>query len=99
RAVQLYPVMPAAVSSRGSGPIVKYHNQLPPPGIHRLHQPGSGSELLDLRDYMPGDPPRTIAWKVSARRDRLVTKEFESEVPVRATLFVDTSSSVRIPSP
>ena len=40
---------------------------------------------------MPGDPPRTIAWKVSARRDRLITKEFESEVPVRCTLFLDTS--------
>jgi uncharacterized protein (DUF58 family) len=70
-----------------------------PPGIHRLHRPGSGSELLDLRDYRPGDPPKTIAWKVSARRDRLITKEFESEVPVRCTLFVDTSSSVRLAAP
>src|SRR5262249_8641208 len=83
----------------GGGPTVKRHNELPPPGIHRLRKPGSGSELLDLRDYLPGDPPRTIAWKVSARRDRLITKEFESEVPVRCTLFVDVSSSVRVPSP
>ena len=52
--------------------------------------------MLDLRDYLPGDPPKTIAWKVSARRDRLITKEFESEVPVRCTLFVDTSNSVRV---
>jgi len=57
------------------------------------------SELLDLRDYIPGDPPKTIAWKVSARRDRLITKEFESEVPIRCTLFVDTSQSVRIGAP
>ena len=76
----------------------KRHNLLLPPGIHRFRQPGSGSELLDLRDYLPGDPPKTIAWKVSARRDRLITKEFESEVPVRCTLFVDTSSSVRVPA-
>ena len=75
----------------------KRHNQLMPPGIHRFRRPGSGSELLDLRDYLPGDPPKTIAWKVSARRDRLITKEFESEVPVRCTLFVDTSNSVRVP--
>jgi uncharacterized protein (DUF58 family) len=68
-----------------------------PPGIHRFRRPGSGSELLDLRDYLPGDPPKTIAWKVSARRDRLITKEFESEVPVRCTLFVDTSNSVCVP--
>ena len=70
----------------------------PPPGVHRLRRPGSGSELLDLRDYFPGDPPKTIAWKISARRDRLITKEFESEVPIRCTLFVDTSTSVRVPS-
>ena len=76
---------------RASSASVKRHNLLLPPGIHRFRRPGSGSELLDLRDYLPGDPPKTIAWKVSARRDRLITKEFESEVPVRCTLFVDTS--------
>jgi uncharacterized protein (DUF58 family) len=92
-------IMPSALVYKSGGPTVKRHNELPPPGIHRLHRPGSGGELLDLRDYLPGDPPRTIAWKVSARRDRLITKEFESEVPVRCTLFLDTSSSVRVPSP
>src|SRR5262249_30024371 len=38
-------------------------------------------------------------WKVSARRDRLITKEYESEVPVRCTLFIDTSDSVRLGPP
>ncbi len=92
-------ILPAALVSKSGGPTSKRHNELPPPGIHRLRQPGSGSELPDLRDYLPGDPPRTIAWKVSARCDRLITKEFESEVPVRCTLFLDSSSSVRVPSP
>src|SRR5207302_354096 len=69
-----------------------------PPGMHRLYRPGSGSELLDLRDYQPGDPPRTIAWKVSARRDKLITKELEREVPVRCTLLLDTSRSVLVPA-
>src|SRR5262249_46973757 len=100
RAPAVYPVRPAPVAElRGGLPRLKEHNQLLPPGVHRLRQPGSGSELLDLRDYQPGDPPRTIAWKVSARRDRLITKEFESEVPVRCTLFLDTSTSVRLPYP
>jgi uncharacterized protein (DUF58 family) len=98
RGVVVLRVLPALVDGEGRTASAKRHNQLPPPGIHRLRRPGSGSELLDLRDYLPGDPPRTIAWKVSARRDRLITKEFESEVPVRCTLFVDTSNSVRVPS-
>ncbi len=92
-------VLPVLAGREGQVPSRKRHNLLLPPGIHRLHRPGSGSELLDLRDYRPGDPPRTIAWKVTARRDRLITKEFESEVPVRCTLFVDTSTSVRLAAP
>jgi uncharacterized protein (DUF58 family) len=91
-------VLPPLTDTDGLRPATKRLNLLPPPGVHRLRFPGSGSELFDLRDYLPGDPPRTIAWKVSARRDRLITKVFESEVPVRCTLFVDTSSSVRVAS-
>ncbi len=92
----VYRVLPPLADAEGHTAGVKRHNLLPPPGVHRLRRPGSGSELLDLRDYLPGDPPRTIAWKASARRDRLITKEFESEVPVRCTLFVDTAQSVRL---
>jgi uncharacterized protein (DUF58 family) len=99
RRVVQYPVLPSLLDVGGSGQTVKRHNLLLPPGIHRHRRPGSGTELLDLRDYRPGDPPKTIAWKVSARRDRLMTKEFESEVPVRCTLFVDTSDSVRVGPP
>jgi uncharacterized protein (DUF58 family) len=92
-------ILPALVDQEGRPASKKRYNLLVPPGVHRLRAPGSGSELLDLRDYLPGDPPKTIAWKVSARRDRLITKEFESEVPVRCTLFLDASASVRVMTP
>jgi uncharacterized protein (DUF58 family) len=99
KAVQHYRVLPALADAKGHFPTKKRHNLLPLIGAHRHRRPGSGSELLDLRDYLPGDPPKMIAWKPSARRDRLMTKEFESEVPIRCTLFVDTSSSVRVGLP
>lgn len=99
RAVTACRVLPPLVDVRGHVATVKRFNLMPPPGQHRHRRPGAGSELLDLRDYLPGDPPKTIAWKVSARRGRLITKEFESEVPVRCTLFVDTSNSVRVGPP
>jgi uncharacterized protein (DUF58 family) len=89
-------VLPVLGGAEGPSPTTKRHNLLPPPGQHRLRRPGGSGDLLDLRDYLPGDPPKTIAWKVSARRDRLITKEFESEVPLRCTLFVDASNSVRL---
>ena len=94
-----YLVLPPLTDDEGRQRATKQFNTLPPPGIHRLRRPGSGSELLDLRDYQPGDPPKMIAWKPSARRDRLITKEFENDVPVRAVLFLDTSDSVRLGPP
>jgi uncharacterized protein (DUF58 family) len=96
---RVYRVLPPLADVCGQRPILKRFNLLPSPGVHRHLRPGSGSELLDLRDYLPGDPPRTIAWKLSARRDRLITKEFETEVPLRCTLFLDASHSVRIGPP
>jgi uncharacterized protein (DUF58 family) len=99
RDVRSYRVLPPMVDEPDHLPIIKRHNLLPLLGTHRHLRPGSGSELLDLRDYLPGDPPKMIAWKASARRDRLMTKEFESEVPVRCTLVVDASSSVRVGPP
>jgi uncharacterized protein (DUF58 family) len=92
-------VLPYPPQGRSALLPVKRHNVLPLLGSHRHRRPGTGSELLDLRDYRPGDPPRTIAWKISARRQQLITKEFESEVPVRCTLFVDAGASVRLGNP
>ena len=95
----LFRVLPSLAAADRRSTTLKRSNQVIGHGLHRFRGPGGGSELLDLRDYRPGDPPKTIAWKVSARRDRLVTKEFESEVPIRCTLFVDTSHAVRLGPP
>lgn len=94
-----YLVLPRLSDDEGRQRADKRFNMLPPPGMHRFRRPGTGSELLDLRDYRAGDPPKMIAWKPSARRDRLITKEFESEVPVRCVLFLDTSPGVRLGAP
>ena len=92
-------VLPPLTDDEGQRRGVKRFNSLPPPGVHRLRRPGGGSELLDLRDYRPGDPLKSIAWKPSARRDRLIIKEFESDVPVRCVLFLDASDGTRVGPP
>lgn len=92
-------VLPPLSDDEGKQRATKQYNTLPPPGVHRIRRAGSGGELLDLREYRPGDPPKMIAWKASARRDTLITKEFENDVPVRAMLFLDTSEGVRLGPP
>jgi len=91
-----YLVLPPLSDDDGTQRANKRFNTLPPPGVHRIRRAGSGTELLHLRDYLPGDPPKTIAWKASARKDKLITKELESDVPVRCVLFLDASNSTRL---
>lgn len=92
---QTLRILPGYDTSIDPHPQIKRLNGLPQHGIHRLHRAGMGSELLELREYVPGDPPKSIAWKVSARRDKLMTREYESEVPVRTIMFADCSQNTR----
>ncbi|MFN5797450.1 MAG: DUF58 domain-containing protein, partial [Planctomyces sp.] len=93
---QIFRVLPAWLETGEHRPVIKRINAIPRHGIHRLQRAGMGSELLELRDYVIGDPPKSIAWKVSARRDRLMTRQYESDVPIRVQLFVDGGISMRV---
>lgn len=37
----------------------------------------AGDDVHHLRNYRPGDAPRSVAWKASARRDTLLVREYE----------------------
>ena len=95
-APQTLRILPAYDSTTDPCSRIKRLNGLPQHGIHRLQRAGMGSEMLELREYVPGDPPKSIAWKASARRDRLMTREYESEVPVRTIVFAESSARTRL---
>ncbi|MCU0711842.1 MAG: DUF58 domain-containing protein [Pirellula sp.] len=78
--------------------LLKTTNSIPQHGFHRQRKPGMGFELLELREYVDGDPPKSIAWKASARRDTLMIRQYESEVPVRLQLFVEGTVGCRVGS-
>lgn len=52
----------------------------------------AGGEIVQLRDYRPGDSERAIDWKATARRDRLVTREFAEDQHVEILLLVDAGA-------
>lgn len=63
-------------------------------GMHRSPHRGSSVEFAQHRDYTPGDEIRHIDWKVYARSDRYHIKQFEEETNLKATLVIDSSSSM-----
>ncbi|MEQ8673392.1 MAG: DUF58 domain-containing protein [Aggregatilineales bacterium] len=52
-----------------------------------------------VRDYVPGDSFNRIHWRTTARRDRLVVKEFEIDPLVDIWLFTDFSASSLVEAP
>ena len=61
---------------------------LPQQGSDPLHTRAhaNGEELHQLRPYRAGDPPRSIAWKHSARRDTLLVREYEKPIGIEVVL-------------
>lgn len=55
---------------------------------------GSGDSFRELREYLPGDPFKRIAWRASARRGALMVREYEHEQRDVVWLLLDGSSEL-----
>lgn len=69
-------------------------------GVHALSHKGLGGELRELREYVPGDPFKLIAWKASARVSsmgggRLLVRELDRETLVSHLLILDIGAGMR----
>ena len=58
-------------------------------GSHRSPRKGSGVEFGGHRDYVPGDDPRHINWKLYARQHRLYVKEFDGDTNLNLYVLLD----------
>lgn len=58
-------------------------------GLRAYRVRGQGMEFARLRDYRPGDDRRLVDWKATARRGRLVTREYQVERCQNVVLMID----------
>jgi len=63
-------------------------------GSHRSSHRGRGLEFEEVRPYVAGDDPRSIDWRVTARRGRPHTKLFREERERPVWLLVDLRASM-----
>lgn len=64
-------------------------------GLHRSPRKGFSVEFAEHRPYQPGDDLRYIDWKIAARTERWVVKQFEEETNLRAVILLDVSRSMQ----
>lgn len=69
--------------------LLKRQGRLREMGIRRSRMRGLGTEFESLRDYSEGDDYRKIDWKATARRDKLIVRQFEQERNQAVMIVVD----------
>ena len=58
-------------------------------GIRSIRRRGEGSSFASLREYAVGDDPRHVDWKATARRQKLMTREYTVEQGQTMMIAVD----------
>jgi uncharacterized protein (DUF58 family) len=58
-------------------------------GLLPVAMRGQGSMFESLREYVPGDDPADVAWKATARHNRLITRNYETERSQNVLVMLD----------
>lgn len=66
-------------------------------GLRRRSRRGDGLEFHQLRDYQPGDSLRRIDWKATARKRRLISREYQEEQNQPLLLLLDGGDRLALP--
>lgn len=53
--------------------------------------PGIGEDIIGLREYQPGDSPRQVAWRASARAGTLLIRQTAMPAPARVWVALHAS--------
>lgn len=81
---QIYPV---AMEIRSS---FRYHGE--ESGLYYDEEEGNDpSEILEIREYRPGDRMQKIHWKLSQRIDTLMVKEYSEPIGFAVVFLLDTA--------
>ncbi len=63
-------------------------------GLHASPYKGFSVEFAEHREYVPGDDPRHLDYKMLARTERLYIKQYEEETNMRVQILLDASGSM-----
>ncbi len=63
-------------------------------GNHQNRILGNGTEFLEFSEYVPGNDLRRVDWKTEAKVGKKYVREFENEINLEASLYLDLSKSI-----
>ncbi len=82
---RVYPSLPASRLKASVAEAVRRRES----GLATLRRPGEGRLFESLREWVPGDDTRHIDWKATARRRKVIARQYEEERRQQVMLVLD----------
>ena len=90
------PVYPSYIQMRRYE-LLAIHHRLTDAGIKKIRRLGQNQEFELIKDYVAGDDFRTVNWKATARRSRIMVNQFQDERSQSIYCLIDKSRVMQMP--
>ncbi len=93
---KLVPVYPSFLQMR-KYELLAIHNRLTEVGVKKIRKIGHNQEFEMIREYVGGDDIRTLNWKATARRSRLMVNQYQDERSQQVYCLIDKGRVMQMP--
>ena len=92
----MVPVYPSFMQMR-KFELLAISNQLTDAGIKKIRRRGNNAEFEQIKEYVAGDDYRTINWKATARKNKLMINQYQDEKSQQVYSVIDMGRIMRMP--
>lgn len=93
---RIVPVYPSYIQLR-KYELYRISNQLTLAGIKKIRRVGHNMEFEHIKEYAIGDDYRTVNWKATARRDKLMVNQYQDEKSQQVYSLIDMGRVMKSP--
>jgi uncharacterized protein (DUF58 family) len=92
----IVPVYPSFLQMR-KYELLAISNYLTTSGIKKIRRIGNNAEFDQIKEYVAGDEFRTINWKATARKNKLMTNQYQDEKSQQVYSIIDMGRVMKMP--
>ena len=92
----MLPVYPSFIQMR-KYELLAIHNRLTAGGIKKIRRIGQTAEFDNIKEYVAGDDIRTVNWRATARREKLMVNKYQDEKSQPMYCLVDMGRNMKMP--
>lgn len=92
----IVPVYPSFLQMR-KYELLAISNNLTNTGIKKIRKIGNNAEFDQIKEYVSGDDIRTINWKATARKNKLMINQYQDEKSQQVYSVIDMGRIMKMP--